>query len=100
MIDNHFKVTLILGEVKDEFGTTLFPNAYNDSYIDLSAVLDYYDISSAYQDMEELRGLQVTRVTYDNGIPRDVILPLDKFNEVLLKYKQNQDKWLIRSKFN
>lgn len=99
-MDNHFKVTLILGEVKDHEGNTLFPHAFNDSYIDLSAVLDYYDITSAYEDMEELRGYNITRVTYDNGIPRDIILPLDKFNEILLRYKNSQDKWVVRSKFN
>lgn len=99
-MDNHFKVTLILGEVKDELGNTLFPHAFNESFIDLSAVLDYYDITSAYQDMEELQEYSITRVTYDNGIARDIILPLDKFNDILLRYKQSQDKWLVRSKFN
>ena len=99
-MDNHIKATVILGAVLNEHGETVAPPAYNVIYINLDDVLDYYDITSAYYDVQELEGYYITRITYLNGISRDVIYNIDDFNAILMKYKNSLNKWLVRKNLN
>ena len=93
-------VKQILPPMVDANGRVLSDESVVEGIVNLEHVLDYIDISEGYRDMEDASIENVTRITYYNGLIRDVLISLYEFNKLMLNYQNSRNKWIVRSKLN
>jgi hypothetical protein len=91
-MSNQYPVHILILEDDNTSNFAYKEAAVVPGYINLDEVLDYYAVDSS--DGE------VTVVTYFNGMSRLIRMSLEEFNNVVIKYKNSQNKLIINRRLN
>lgn len=99
-MNNLRQVKHVLPPLVDAQGNMIKGETVVDGVINLEEVLDYFDLTDGYDDMDEFVGQPITRITYTNLVIRDLLMPIGEFNRIMLDYQNSKSKWIVKSKLN